>query len=1356
MGLYKEVNEMKAIFKQMENEVEQCSVEKKYFEIKKKQLLINNDRLLEENILCDVMCTFLRSLHRVDNCESFNELKQLLAKLKGKSQVTLCETTNLDSRFQRHDDENRSLALNVSSLVKEREHLKISDYAKLRAQSQAKFYEPQLNQNVVEKNDLSKTVTSHLHTNKVIEKCTKVLTPCLLRTESEPVNVYFKNNRAVHQDYLKVTKEHVEILQELLEQARALKPLDENLDYACKFAQQIQELLVYVCASCPYAQSGNEKWAPIVEIVLWYLDSGCSKHMTGQRDKLINFVSKFISTVRYDNDHFAAIMGYGDLQIRNILISLAFKKHTCFVRNLEGVDLLSGSRGSNLYTISMEEMMKSSPICLLSKASKKISWLWHRRLSYLNFGTNNQLAKQDLDKGLLKLKYAKDHLCSACQMGKSKKESHKPNPEPSTNDKLQMLHMDLCGPIRVESINGKKYILVIVDDYSRFAWVKFLRTKDETPEVIIKFLKQAQVSLQATVRYLRTNNGTEFINQTLRSYTNDVGITHQTSIARTPQQNSVVSIARTPQQNSVVERRNRTLVKATRTKLIFSKSLLFLWAEVVATACYTQNKSLIHTRYNTTPYELLKDRKPDLKFLYVFGALCYPTNDDEDLGKLKPKADIGIFIRLVPYSAPLTSSNPPSKKDLDILFQPMFDEYFKPPQSVVSLTIFTTTLPQDTTGATSSIFIDQDAPSSSTTPNTETISTPILDANVEEPNQENEDAEFDSDTFTNPFAPPDTNPTESSSSRITPTRYRCHMMLSPCILNESRAEELKRSMKESSWIEAMQEEIHEFERLENKARLVAKGYCQEEGMDFEESFAQVVCIEAIRIFIAYAAHKNMMIYQMDVKSKDFFPKWKSQRRSIRIFINQSKYALEMLKKYGLHQCDAVDTPMVERSKLDEDLKGTQVDPTRYRSMVRSLMYLTSSYPDFVFVVCMCSRYQAKPTKKYLTVVKRGFRNLKGTITIGLWYPKDTGFDLTAFAHADHTGCQDSRKSTSGEKLVSWLSKKQKCTAISTIEAEYVSLSVFVHRSYGCGVLTPVRGESLKILNGFDVSLPVSHSLWSSQSFGHQKAINGFDMPLPVAVCSGLVNPLAPRKGIDELAIRNKVNNQEKIKSSQPEIDRNKVIIEDWVDSDDEETDFSESQKETFLTQRIVLIILLRTAIYMKEPSNTPKLINLREHRVQSITYKGWLISTAETKNDTNSTFQSTAIVNLSRMDSRRPRISSYLPSSRSSTTRTPNRPQRLKKIVKSIWVKKGSTVGSQAVLPQTVKKSAMISPKQTWKPKRKYLDSVNRDNGSYILKQFEYGNPEEDLKDYAIIDSGCSGSMTGDKNKLSDFKDYKG
>ncbi|GKA11983.1 retrovirus-related pol polyprotein from transposon TNT 1-94 [Tanacetum coccineum] len=292
-----------------------------------------------------------------------------------------------------------------------------------------------------------------------------------------------------------------------------------------------QEILVY--SRRPKALRSVGSSSKVVQIVLWYLDSGCSKYMTENHSQLINFGSKFLGTIRFRNDHIAKIMG----QFCDSDLEVAFCKHTCFVRGLEGVNLLKGSRGSNLYTLSLENLMLSSPICLLSKASNTKSWLWHRRLSHLNFDYINSLAKQGLVRGLPKLKYQKDHLCSTCALCKSKKHSYKPKAEDSIQEKLYLLHMDLCRPMGVQSINGRKYILVIVEDFFWFTWVKFLRSKDEVPEFVIKFLKMIQVRLNATVRNIRTDNGTEFVNQTLRAYYEEVGISHQTSVARTLQQN---------------------------------------------------------------------------------------------------------------------------------------------------------------------------------------------------------------------------------------------------------------------------------------------------------------------------------------------------------------------------------------------------------------------------------------------------------------------------------------------------------------------------------------------------------------------------------------------------------------------------------------------------------------------------------------------------------------------------------------------------------------------------------------------------------------------------------------------------
>nr|GEX09685.1 hypothetical protein [Tanacetum cinerariifolium] len=666
--------------------------------------------------------------------------------------------------------------------------------------------------------------------------------------------------------------------------------------------------------------------------------------MTRQRSQLINFVEKYLGTVRFDNDHIAKIMGYCDYPIRN--------KHTYFVQNLEGADLLTGSRDTNLYILSLADMIQSSPICLFFKASKTKSWLWHRRLSHLNFGIINKLAKQGLVRGLPKPKYEKDHLCSVCSFEKSKKHTYKPKSEDTVQEKVYLLYMDLCGPMRIESINGKKSILVLVDDYSWFNWVNFLRSKDKTLEFVIKFLKMIQVRFNTSARKIHTDSEIEFVSQTLKSYNKYVKIPHQTLVARTLHQ------------NNVVKRQDRTLVEAV---------------------------------------------------LHVAAALR----------------------------------------------------------------------PTDPTGLPSSTSIDKISPSVSTSSTIHETQSLVISKGVEEQIQP---SKFVDDPFLDLPTLKPSSYESSSNVKSTISLFKLlykwtktHSLAN--VIGDPTQPEILRKQCSTSWIEAMQEEIHEFERLEvwelvpcpdcvtliklkwifkvkkdefrgvlkNKARLVSKGYRQEEWIDFKESFTPVARIEAICIFIANVANKNMKIYQINVKTAFLNGKLRevvyvSQPGG---FVDQDNPThMYKLKKapYGLKQAPRAWYDMLSSFLLSQDFSKGVVDQTLFTKKAGHDILLVQIYVDDIIFASTApalprgifinqSKYaleiikkygmlssdlvgtpMAKPTKKHLHEVKWIFRYLKRTINMDIWYSKDTAITLTAYADADHAGCQDSRRNTSGSAL----------------------------------------------------------------------------------------------------------------------------------------------------------------------------------------------------------------------------------------------------------------------------------------------------------------------------------------------------
>ncbi|GJW45102.1 hypothetical protein Tco_0073901 [Tanacetum coccineum] len=688
----------------------------------------------------------------------------------------------------------------------------------------------------------------------------------------------------------------------IVKQAKAKQPLDNALDFACKHAKRIQELLVYVRDTCPYANKPSEKLVdvtPMNKVKKVRIESSTSasrSQPTGNKknDKISqtpssNVKNKLICVkcmqCMFDANHDVYFLDFvNDINMHAKSKSKSKKKTNCIIFGNLGITpkncaILRKTTSNSVETPKPEiKVYSRRPKQIKSLGSSKNAkiveskidnnskpnHLWgsnatdvpsssslvNDRLSRLFSAISSGLAQEAFQN----LNFRKIICVLHAKLGKRKKSSHQPKAEDTNQEKLYLLHMDLCGLMRVESINGKKYILIMKQNLS----IRIFVISMKMSAFCIKLLFLALLNRIALWK-----------GETILS------------------------------------------VEAARTMLIFSKALLFLWAEAINTACYTQNHSLICLCYNKTPYEMMHDKKLDLSFLHVFGSICYPTNDSEDLGKLNAKADIG----LVPNPIPQQPCIPPNRDDWDCLFQPMFDEYFNPLTIAVSpVPVAAAPRDVDTTESPVSMLIDLDAP----------------------------------------------------STRII------------------------------------------FSGCKNRGHPYVHSKCGQREYD-----------------------------DLPNGRQNDFLKWRAQRLQISqsprgIFLNQSKYASKIIKKYGLLTSNSIDTPMVEKNKLDEDLQGTPVDATLYR-------------------------------KAYRKALKCGYTDLlipKGTINMGLWYSKDTGMSLTAYLDADHVGCQDTRRSTLGgaqflgDKLVSWSSKKQKSTAISSTEAEYIALS-------GCSKHIDVRYHFIK-------------------------------------------------------------------------------------------------------------------------------------------------------------------------------------------------------------------------------------------------------------------------------------------------------
>ncbi|GJV42239.1 putative ribonuclease H-like domain-containing protein [Tanacetum coccineum] len=877
-----------------------------------------------------------------------------------------------------------------------------------------------------------------------------------------------------------------------------------------------------------------------------FVDSGCSRHMTGNIAYLSDFKQfdgGYIAfgggayggritsrgTLKTDNLDFEDVYFVNELKFNLFSVSqmcdkknyVLFTDNECLVLSPnfklpdENQILLKIPRKDNMYSFDMKNIVpKESVTCLVTKATLDELMLWHRILGRINFKNINKLVKDNLVRGLPTKRFENDQTCVACLKGKQHRASCKSKVLNPITKPLFMLHMDLFGPTFVSSLMHKKYCLVVTDDYSRFTWVFFLTTKDETSEILKNFIKEIENLVDKKVKIIRSDNGTEFKNKVMDDFCREKGIKRE------------YSVARTPQQNGVAERRNRTLIEAARTMLADSKLPTTFWAEAVSTACYVQNRVLVVKPHNKTPYELFRGFKLALSFMRPFGCHITILNTLDSLGKFDGKSDEVLFVRYSLSSKAFRVYNTRTKRveeNLHIGFlenKPMIEG--TGPKWLFDIDSLTQSMNYVPVTTDTSYFdsptkdVDNGEPKTANDaqkqvvdgPNNENAEQESLKLNVvgpsvntaspDEQDSTEEEPEVDLGNITNSYIVPSTPntrihkdyPIDNVVSEVKSTVQTRRMSkptfeqgflsdiyeqkthdtlntcLNACFLSQIEPTSIAKALFDSSWVEAMQEELLQFKLqqvwilvglLNGKNAIGTKWVFRNKKDERGIVIRNKARIEAIRLFLAYASFMGFLVYQMDVKSaflygtikeevyvddiifgsinkelctgfeklmKDkfqmssmgeltFFLGLQVQQKEDGIFISQDKYVAEILNKFNYSDVKSASTPVDLEKPLVKDRDGDDVDVHLYRSMIGSLMYLTASRPDIMFAVCACARFQVTPKTSHLLALKRIFRYLKGKPTLGLWYSRDSPFELVAYTDSDYARATQDRKSTTG-------------------------------------------------------------------------------------------------------------------------------------------------------------------------------------------------------------------------------------------------------------------------------------------------------------------------------------------------------